>query len=114
MGLFKLKTSRLALILAVVTLVLHLGIGYLLAVLLKDMALISIWQRSLIVYWPAINLIQVLMLNASGSFAFGMATMFIAALLELWAIFAAAIWLCRIYFRKPPINNVSKITIGII
>lgn len=114
MRLFKLKTSYLALIFSVITLTVHLGIGYLLVAVIKDQILASIWQRSLTVYWPVIDLIRVLGPLGSASHLTQMLTMIVAAVLELWAIFALGIWLIRLYFRKPPISNVSKIAMAII
>jgi ankyrin repeat protein len=114
MRLFKLKTSRLALIFSIVMLVVHLGIGYLVAAVIKDQMLGSIWQRSLKVYWPAMDLIQVLRLNVNVGVLMGVGMMIATALLEWWVIFATGIWLVRLYFWKPPISNVSKIAIPII
>jgi hypothetical protein len=114
MRLFKLKTSRLALVFSVVTLIFHLGIGYLLAAVIKNQELASIWQRSLKVYWPAMDLVQILGLNVNMGVLMGVGMMIMAALLELWMIFAIGIWLVRLYFRKPPISNVSKIAIAVI
>jgi len=114
MRLFKLKTSRLALVFSVVTLIFHLGIGYLLAAVIKNQMLAGIWQRSLKVYWPAMDLIQILRLNVNTGFLMGMGMMIVAALLECWVIFSAGIWLVRLYFRKPPISNVSKIAIPVV
>jgi|GEM_PF-525355 len=114
MRIFKLKTSRLALIFSIVTLVVHLGIGYLLAAVIKNVMLAEIWRRSLKVYWPAMDLIQVLRLNVNVGVLMGVGMMIMAALLEWWVIYSAVIWLVRLYFRKPPISNVSKIAIAII
>lgn len=114
MRLFKLKTSRLALVLSVGTLIFHLGIGYLLAAVIKNQMLASIWQRSLKVYWPAMDLVHIFGLNVNVGILMGTAMMIIAALFELWVIFSAAIWLVRLYSRKPPISNVSKIAIPVI
>lgn len=109
MRLFKLKTSRLALILAVVTLVLHLGTGYLLAAVLKNQMLAGMWQRSLKVYWPALDLIQIFRLNVNVGFLTVTASMILAALLEWWVIFAAIFWAIRFYFRDPPITAKQKV-----
>jgi len=111
MHLFKLKTSWLALILAASALVLHLGIGYLLTAGTENMALAAFWQRSLKLYWPAMGVIQALRLNVNVSRVFGMATMVVAALLQLWAILAAGIWLLRMFFRKPQISSRFKLAI---
>ncbi|MGO9706171.1 MAG: ankyrin repeat domain-containing protein [Limisphaerales bacterium] len=114
MRIFKLKTSRLALIFSIVTLVVHLGIGYLLVAVIKNQMLAGIWQRSLKVYWPAMDLIQVLRLNVNVGVLMGVGMMTMAALLEWWMIFSAGIWLVRLYFRKPPISNGSKIAIPVV
>ena len=114
MRLFKLKTARLALIFSIATLVVHLGIGYLLAAVIKNQMLAGIWQRSLKVYWPAMDLIQILRLNVNTGFLMGMGMMVVAAILECWVIFSAGIWLVRLYFRKPPISIASKIAMPVI
>jgi len=111
MRLFKLKTSRLALILAIVTLILHLGTGYLLAAVVKKQSLGLIWQQSLKIYWPAMDLARIFGSFANGGFVAGTAMMILAALFEWWLIFCALISLVRLYFRQPPISNVSKIGI---
>ena len=114
MSLFKLKTARLGLVFSVVTLIVHLGTGYLLVAVIENQMLSGIWQRSLKVYWPAMDLIQVLRLNVNVGGLIGVAMMIMAGLLEWWVIFSAGIWLVRLYFRKPPISNVSRIAIAII
>jgi len=114
MRLFNLKTSRLALIFSIATLVVHLGIGYLLAAVVKNQMLAGIWQRSLKVYWPAMDLIQVFRLNVNVGVLMSVGMMIVAALLEWWVIFLAGIWLVRLYFRKPPISNGSKIGIPVV
>ncbi len=114
MRLLKLKTSRLALVFSIVTLVVHLGAGYLLAAVVKEQMLASIWQHSLKIYWPAMDLVQILGLNANVGVLTGMGMMVMAALLEWWVIYSAGIWLVRLYFRKPPISNVSKMAIPVI
>jgi len=65
MRLFKLTTSTLALVFSIVLLVVQLGIGYLLSAVIKNKMLAGIWQNSLKVYWPALDLIQVLRLNVN-------------------------------------------------
>jgi len=109
--LLKLKTSLLALIFSVVTLIFHLGIGYLLAAVIKNRMLAVIWQRSLKVYWPALDLIQIFRLNVNVGFVTATASMILAALLELWVIFAVIIWVIRFYFREPPITAKQKVAI---
>src|SRR5579871_6266459 len=113
MRLLNLKTQRLALIFAIVALVLHLAVGYLLAAVIKNPTLASTWQSSLKIYWPAMSLIQVFTLNVNVGYVFGLVTMILTALLELWAIFAAGIWLIRLNFRNPPISNVSRVGITV-
>jgi len=112
----KLPTHWLALDLSVVTLALHIGIGYLLAAVIKDTNLVVIWRRSLSIYWPALDLVQVLRLNVNVGEVAVIAQMIVAALLELWVIFGVGIWLIRLYFRKPPISKVSKaaIVVGVL
>ena len=112
MRLFNLKTSRLALVFSVITLVVHLGIGYLLAGVIKNSMLAEIWQRSLKVYWPAMDLVQIFGRAMNGSPLGGIVLMIAAALFEWLVIFCAVIWLARLYFRKPPISNASKISIA--
>lgn len=114
MRLFKLKPARLALVLSIITLIFHLGIAGLLAAVIHNQMLASIWRRSLKVYWPAIELVQVLGLNVNIGFLAGTGMMIMAALLECWVIFSTGIWLARLYFRKPPIGNVSKFAIAVI
>ncbi|MEI8289074.1 MAG: ankyrin repeat domain-containing protein [Verrucomicrobiota bacterium] len=114
MRFFKLNLVRQALLFSVVALIVHLGIGFLLAALIKNQVLSGIWQRSLKVYWPAMDLVQFLKLNVNKGVLISMGAMILAALLEWWVIFLVGIWLVRICFRKPPISNVSKITVTII
>ena len=114
MRLFKLKTSWLAFVLSIITLVLHLGTGYLLAGVIKNQMLAGIWQHSLTIYWPAFDLIVILGPNGNGGSLMGIVLMIIAALLELWVTFSVGIWLIRLYFQKPPISNVSKMAIPVI
>jgi len=111
MRLFKLKTSRLALILAVVTLALHLGTGYLLAAVLKNQMLAGMWQRSLKIYWPTLDLIQICRLNVNVGFMTATASMIVAVLLQWWVILAAIIWAIRFYIREPPIAAKQKVAI---
>ena len=63
MRLFRLKTSRLALILATVTLAAHLGIGLLVTTAIKIPALAELLARSVAIYWPALSVVQVLVLS---------------------------------------------------
>jgi cytohesin len=109
--LLKLKTSLLALVFSVVTLIFHLGIGYLLAAVIKNQMLAVIWQRSLKVYWPALDLIQIFRLNVNVGFITATASMILAALLQWWVIFAAIIWAIRFYFREPSITAKQKVAI---
>src|SRR5580700_10767269 len=88
MRLLKLKPVRLALLFSVITLIVHLGIGCLLAAVIKNQVLAGAWQRSLKIYWPAMDLIQILRLNVNTGFLMGMGTMIMAALLEWWVIFS--------------------------
>lgn len=110
----ELKTSRLALILSIATLVLHLGIGYSLSAVTKDQMFVSIWQRSLKLYWPALSLVQILGLNVNVGVLMSVGAMLTAALLELWVIFTAGIWLVRLYIRTPPITILAKIATPVI
>ena len=112
MRIFKLKTSRLALVLSAIALAAHLGIGYLLASVIKHQVLAEMWQHSLKVYWPAMDFVQIFGLNVNVGILMGMAIMVIAAFLELWVIFCVLIWLARLYFRKPPISNAFKFSIA--
>jgi ankyrin repeat protein len=112
MRLFKLKTSRLAWVFAIVTILLHLGSFYLIAAVIKNQHLAITWQNSLKIYWPALFLVQIFgrLANGSGPL-FGIVLMIAAALFQWWLIFCALISLARLYFRQPPINNLSKIGI---
>jgi len=114
MRFFKLKTSGLALIFSIVTLAVHLGTGYLLAGVIKNQMLTSNWQRSLTIYRPVLDLMRILEPHGNGGPLTGIVLMIIAALLELWVTFYIGIWLVRLYFRKPPISNVSKMAIPVI
>lgn len=114
MRFFKLRTYALALIFSIITLIVHLGTGYLLAGVIKNQMLASIWERSLTIYWPSFDLIRILGPHGNAGPLMGIVLMIIAALLELWVTFSISIWLVRLYFRKPPISNVSKIAVPII
>ena len=114
MRLFKLKTSLLALIFSIVTLSLHIGAGYLLHLAVGRNLLANYWQRSLTIYWPAFDLMRILGPHGNAGPLMGIVLMIIAALLELWVMFSIGIWLVRLYFRKPPISNVSKMAILVI
>jgi len=106
------KTSRLAWIFAVVTILLHLGSFYLIAAVIKNQHLAVIWQNSLRVYWPALFLVQIFgRLANGGSQLIGIVSMIAAGLFQWWLFFCALISLVRLYFRKPPISAASKATI---
>lgn len=114
MRLSNLKPRRLALVLSIVALILHLGIGYLLAAVIKNQMLANIWHRSLKVYWPAMDIVRILGPHVNVGVWMAMGMMVVAALLEWWIICCAGIWLVRLYFQKPPISNTSKILIPFI
>jgi hypothetical protein len=114
MRLLKLKPARLALVLSIFTLTFHLGTGYLLAAVIKNQMLASLWQHSLSLYWPAVALVQIVGLNVNVGVFVGMGMMILAALLQWWVIFSTGIWVARSYFQKPPISNVSRISIAVI
>ena len=111
MRFFKIRTSLLTLIFSVVTLSIHLGIGYLRPTVVSSGMLANIWQRSLSVYWPAIDLARVFDPIANGSPLMGLIVMIVAALFEWWIFFAVGIRLLRLYFRNPSIAKKTKIII---
>ncbi len=113
MHLFKLKTPTLAWILSVVAVSLHLGIGFCVHFTAGRGMLGSFWQYSMMVYWPAFGLIQILGSITRGSSSAAIIMMIIAALFQWWLIFRVGIWLVRLYFRKPPIAKVAKIGIPV-
>ncbi len=114
MRLLRLRTSRLALIFAIVTLAAHLGIGLLVTTAIKNPALAELWHRSVKVYWPALGLVQLLGLNVNVGYITAIAMMIIFALAQWWVIFCAATWLIRLYFRKPPVSKVAQYSIPIL
>ena len=114
MRFFKLKTSLLALIFSIITLGLHLGAGYVLHFAVGRNTLANLWQHSLTIYWPALDLMRILGPHGNVGSLMGIILMIMAGLLELWVIFSVSIWLVRLYFRKPPINSLSKIAIPVV
>jgi ankyrin repeat protein len=111
MRLIKLKTSLLALIFSVLTIVVHLGGIYLLVFAHRNGMLVWIWENSLKIYWPAYDLIRILDTMGNGGALMGIVVMFLAAWFEWWVIYAAGIWLVRLYFREPPISKRTRIAI---
>jgi hypothetical protein len=114
MQLFRIKTSRLALVLSVATLATHVGVGFLLLTALKNPTLAALWHRSVKVYWPALGLVQILAprVNAGDKIATGM--MLIAALFQWWVIFCVGMWTVRLYSREAPISKVARFTIPVV
>jgi ankyrin repeat protein len=114
MRLFRLKTSRLALILSIATLTTHVGLGFLLLAAIKNPTLAGLWHRSIKVYWPALGLVQVLGLTVNVGYIIATGMMIIAALFQWWVIFWAGIWTVRLYFREPPISMVARFAIPVL
>jgi ankyrin repeat protein len=111
MRLFKLKTSLLALIFSVITIAVHIGGFYLMAATHRSGMLVGILQNSYKIYWPAFDLIQILGPMGNGGALMSIVVMFLAAWLEWWVIYAAGIWIVRLYFREQPISKRARIAI---
>lgn len=114
MQLFRLKTSRLALILSVATLATHVGLGFLLLAAIKNPTFAELWHRSIKVYWPALGLVQILGLTVNVGYIIATGMMIIAALFQWWVMFGAGIWAVRLYFREPPISKVARFAIPVL
>jgi ankyrin repeat protein len=113
MQLFRIKTSRLALILSAATLAAHVGLGFLLLAAIKNPTFAELWRRSLKVYWPALGLVQILGLTVNVGYIIATGMMIVAALFQWWVIFCAGIWTVRLYFREPPISKVARFAIPV-
>ncbi len=114
MQLFRLKTSRLALILSVATLATHVGLGFLLLAAIKNPTFAEFWHHSIKVYWPALGLVQSLGLTVNGGYIIAAGMMILAALFQWWVMFCAGIWTVRLYFREPPISKVARFAIPVL
>lgn len=114
MQLFRLKTSRLALILSVATLATHVGLGFLLIAATKNLTFAELWHRSINLYWPAFGLVQILGLTANVGYIIVTGMMLIAAWFQWWVMFCAGIWTVRLYFREPPISKVTRFAIPVL
>jgi len=111
MRIFKLKTSLLALIFSVITIAVHIGGFYLMVASHRSGMLVGFWQNSYKIYWPAFDLIRILAPMGNGGALMGIVVMFLAAWFEWWVIYAAGVWLVRLYFREPPISKRTRIAI---
>ena len=111
MRLIKLKTSLLALVFSVITIAVHIGGFYLMVATHRSGMLVGIWQNSYKIYWPAFYLIRILGPMGNGSPLMGVVLMSMAAWFEWWVIYAAGIWMVRLYFREPPISKRTRIAI---
>lgn len=108
MRFFKLKASLLALIFSVLTVGLHIGTVYLVRAGVGHGMLASFWQHSLRIYWPAFDLARIWGAFGNVGPLTTVVVMVVAALLQWWLTYAAAIWLIRLYFRKPPIRRMWR------
>lgn len=113
MRLFKLKTSVLTLILGVVTVGLHVGSIFLFHASVGHGVLANFWQRSLTIYWPAFDLARAFGAFGNVNPLTAVVVMIIAGVLQWWLIYAAGIWLLRLYFKEPPIPRAWRIGIPV-
>jgi ankyrin repeat protein len=114
MQLFRLRTSRLALILSLATLATHVGLGFLLLAGVKNPTFAEVWQRSTKVYWPALGLVQMPGFATNADYIGAIAILVIAALFQWWVIYCAGIWTVRLYFRDPPISKAARFGIPVL
>src|SRR5690242_5601993 len=113
MRFFKLKTPWLALVFSVVAVGLHIGIGYLIHARFGRSALADFWQHSISFYWPAFDVIRILGFIQNLGPLMATIAMIITAWVQWWIIFAVAIWLVRLYSRKPPVSKMRRIVAGV-